>query len=363
MKNKEERTFAKTLRIAEVLRNNGVVLSELQLTKKINGKRRPLLLSELEQEGVDIQKIIEDNGLNGTFEYGYNVLVIRPAYNGTSKRKITDEERKKAEELGIVGKKKKSLIQKTLEVARVLKANGVDLGKIQLTKKEDEETRFLLLSEIEQEGVDIPKIIEENGLDGNFKWGGNVRELRNAYKGTSRTDISQDEIEEAELLNLIRTKPSRQIKLKKESATAKLLRIAEVLWENGVDFSKIQFSRNIDGKQTYLLLSEIEQDGIDMQTIIEENRLDGNYRFGRNASKLRSDYNKNSRKITDEERKKAEKIGIVGTKDIRRESNRKRLEGVVLANRQVSERLAKAKELESMYKKQFEEKQNEGRTT
>ncbi len=83
-------------------------LSKVQLKRK----SVLILLEEIEQEGIDIGKIIEENGLDGKFEYGKRISVLRGAYNGKGGYKITEQEKAEARQLGII---------------RVLK--GQDIGK------------------------------------------------------------------------------------------------------------------------------------------------------------------------------------------------------------------------------------------
>lgn len=58
-------------------------------------------------------------------------------------------------ENSIEGYLNRTSISKTLEIARILKANGVDLGKIQLSRRVKGTRQEILLKEIKQEGIDI----------------------------------------------------------------------------------------------------------------------------------------------------------------------------------------------------------------
>jgi len=196
----------RTLKIAEVLNSNGVKLNVLIISKK----DRPLLLSEIEQDGVDIQKIIEENELDGTFAFGSNVINLRKIYKGTRgknrKRELTKDEIELAKDLGLIIETE-TAVSKVFRIAQILKNNGVNLQRLDISKKIILEGRkkqlYLLLSELEQEGVDIKKIIEENGLDGNIEFGNLVHYLRRAYNGTAKSYITEEEKRQAEELGLI----------------------------------------------------------------------------------------------------------------------------------------------------------------
>lgn len=99
---REESVVAETLRIARILKSNGVDLTKIPLYRTIKGKQKYILLEEIEQEGIDIQKIIRENKLDGKFKYGMRVSNLRSTYNGIRIYKITEAQKKEAEELGLI---------------------------------------------------------------------------------------------------------------------------------------------------------------------------------------------------------------------------------------------------------------------
>lgn len=157
-----------------------------------------------------MQRIIEENGLDSEYHFGQMMRGIKLAYKGKSTYVITKEERKEAEELGLVEtEEKKSAIAEMLEVARILKANGVDLSKLKLTKMENKKQVYRSLGELEQDGVDIQRIIEENGLDSAFPFASRMCSARNVYNGKGRSLITEDEKREVERLGLATTSRSK----------------------------------------------------------------------------------------------------------------------------------------------------------
>jgi len=300
---KERGRFSQTLEIARILKANGVDLSRLQLTEFRDGRVVKLRLKEIKQDGVDVGKIIAENGIDGEFRYGENVSQLRCAYRGTSRAKITDEEKEEVRRLGIIKEKRRWVIQ-ALEILRILKANGVDLSKTQITKGQKGKQVPILLGDIKQDGIDIQKIITENGLDTEYEYGKNVKKLRSAYKGYGTCAITEEEKEEVRKLGLISEKT--------KSVVAETLEIARILKANGVDLSKVQLTRRQHGKSESILLKEIKQEGIDIEKIIEENGLDGNFEYGKKIIILRTTYNgKGSYKITAQEKEGVEQLGII----------------------------------------------------
>ena len=295
---------AQTLEVARILKANGVDLSEIQLSSTKNKKTKYILLGEIEQDGIDIGKIIEESGLDPEFPYGKRVILLRTACNNKGWIKITEEERQEARELGLLIEGNKSVVAQTLEVAKVLKANGVDLNKIKLTRIKNKKYRFILLGEIKQEGIDIGRIIEENGLDPKFPYGQRVTNTRKAYFGAGSNVITEEERQEVREAGLV-VEDDR-------SAVQQALEIAKVLKLNGVDLSRIQITRKKNGKVTCQLLGEIEQEGIDIGKIIEENGLDPEFPYGQRISGIRLAYNgKGCYKITEAEKQEVRELGIL----------------------------------------------------
>ena len=293
---------AQTIEISRILSNNGIDLNTLKFGETRRGKEHQFLLKELQAGEINILKIIQENGLDGEFPYGQRMKSLRRAYNGTGSSAITDEERREAEKLGLVQiEEKKSIVAQTLEVAKILKANGVKLEKIQSYITKDGKHKSILLREIEQEGIDIERIIEENGLDEDFPYGKNVTMTRMAYKGKSGYAITEQEKRKAMKLGLILEE--------KQSIVAQTLEVARILRANGVDLGKIKLQ--IKGKFTSL--KEIEQEGIDIEKIIKENGLDEDFAYGKNLSATRLAYNGKGtyKKMTDEEKKEAEELGLI----------------------------------------------------
>ena len=302
----KETSVAETLRVCEILYNNGVDLSMLNVTKTVEGKTERIMLLDLEHQGVNIGKIIDENGLDEYFPFGQKVIELRRAYNSKNSYIITNEEKGLAEKIGILERKKESAIATTLRICQILADNGVDLTNLQPYKRVNErKSRGILLNEIEQKGIDIKKIIKENGLEGTFKFGRRVEQLRQSYNGKGKCVISEEEKKIAEKLGILD---------KKESVIDETLKICQILANNGVHFESIELSKMIDGKRYDILLNEIEQKGIDIIKIIEENNLSGDFPFGQRVGYLRSAYNGTVNcKITGDERRTAEDLRLIRT--------------------------------------------------
>ncbi len=298
------------LGVFRVLKDAGVDLAQIPLSKKINGKTQSMLLREVSQEGIDIRRVIDENELDGEENIGDKIRVLQKSYNGIGKYVITEQEKREIESLGILEKRyKKSIVEETLEVARVLEENGVDLSRLKLSKSTNNQKLNICLGEIEQEGIDVKKIIKENGLNEDFPLGYRITELRGAYKGTARHPITEEEKHEAEILGLVETE-------EKKTVVAQTLEVARILKENGVDLKQIQLSTTRNKKQIHFSLRELQQEGIDILKIIEENGLDTDFPIGYNITQIRGTF-KGTRyyPITDDEKREAISLGIASTEE------------------------------------------------
>ena len=291
---RKETAASRTIRVAKALKEGGVNFKKLILRK--NGEF--IKVNEINQEGVDIDKIISEKNLDGEFEIGRGITAVRMAYRRTSTYAITEEERKIAEELGLIDlTPRESSVAETLKVVKILQKNGVDLKKIPQINN----GMYITLADIKQPGIDIEKIACENDLDLNFPYAKKIANLRGAYNGTNTYAITEAEKKEAEKLGLIEFE-------EKESAIAETLRIAQILHANGVDLKKVNTVR----KGKYTKLSDIKQPGIDIEQIARDNNIDLNFGYGqrvrsiRNACAGRGGYS-----ITDAEKKVACELGLV----------------------------------------------------
>lgn len=283
------------LNIASILAKNGVDLKNLQIKKTIDGKSRYILLKEIEQEGIDIKKIIDENHLDGELCLGMKIMSLRQIYNGTVKQKITEQERKQAENLGLIRKKK---IDELLYIANVLYEEKVVLSAIRLG---DNSHRNILLKDIKQDGIDIEKIIRQYNLNGEFKWGQNISNLRSMYK---ENKLTEQQIAEAEKLDLLDNK----------TLIDRVLETARILKNNGVELDRFPISKVVNGRQTEILLEDIKQPGINMQEIIKENRLDRKFKWGKNVTILRRAYN--SQQLTEKQMHEVEELHLNRTKTV-----------------------------------------------
>ncbi len=95
-------------RTCEILINNGINIQDINTKVTREGKRYFVLLKDIKIEGIDIEQIIKENGLDEEFSIGKYINKLRLAYNGTV-GKLTDEEIQWGVNLEILNKKKDNI--------------------------------------------------------------------------------------------------------------------------------------------------------------------------------------------------------------------------------------------------------------
>ena len=103
MENKQSSVWKiKLIEICKILINNGIDIQKIHSSRLISdGKRVYTKLKDINIEGIDINKIIIENGLDEDFPIGKYLRSYRLAYNGIQ-GKLTPKEREDGEKTGII---------------------------------------------------------------------------------------------------------------------------------------------------------------------------------------------------------------------------------------------------------------------
>lgn len=261
----------KYLTLFTVLKENGIDVDNMKWGEA---------LEDYTQEGLDIKDIIDKNSLDGkTRPKDLRAKIIRAIEGKEEKYNLTEEEIEDFRKIGIFPIiNKKSRAQEYIEIFTILKENGVDLEQLRKIGRD------IPLKHYNQDGIDIGQIVEENKLDGNIKIAYAIKNIKS--KTLKMTD---EEIKVFEYLGIIEERPS---------IIEQHLKLLTILKDNGIQLNQI--------KSTVEKLSYIEQEGINIQEIIESNELDGETKIGSLISRIRATLNGSSSqplKITEEEKK------------------------------------------------------------
>ena len=96
------------IRICTILKDNGIDISNIQSRKTINGKRCYVTIKDIKSEDVNIDDIIKSNNIDSNYEIGKYIKNFRSIYRDTTNNsRLSDEQKRIAEELGIVKKPQK----------------------------------------------------------------------------------------------------------------------------------------------------------------------------------------------------------------------------------------------------------------
>jgi len=252
--------------------------------------------------------IIEKYNLNPNYKIGVRIDGLIGSYKGNNTYAITEAQRSKIESLKLV--ENKTIISELLDVLDIVDDEGVDIRKLKKSKTVNGKTQSITLSDVLPE-----KTIKKYGLNPQYEIGKKLSILQYALQGKGQNAISQGDIIRARLLG-IEGGP-------RKSTISKTLDILEKLYHEGVNIYKIKQMKKCEGKLVSTTIEDIEQDGIDIDRIIDKYKLDKDFKIGSRITKLRQAYaGKSANHITEEEKRRAEKIGAVNIVDMDAEQAR-----------------------------------------
>ena len=90
------------LKICTILKNNGIDISNIKIRETINGKRICTNIKDIKFDNIN--EIIKSNSLDESWPIGKHIKNFREIYKDTNKSRLSDEEKRMAEDLGIVKK-------------------------------------------------------------------------------------------------------------------------------------------------------------------------------------------------------------------------------------------------------------------
>lgn len=301
-------SITELIEILEILKKEGIDVRKISFSKKVNGKSEPVKLSDIKYVGVDINEVIKKYSLNPNYLIGSKLHALWASYNSVGNCVISEEEKKKVDELGIlkIEEKRRGRMDESIEILKILQKEGVDIRKIPL--KNDDNKSIVCIEDIKQKGININEIIKKYKLDPKYPIGYKIRVIRLAL---SKEDVLLTE-EENKSIEELGVNKSRK-------AVEEVLEILEILKKEGINIKNLPIVRRINGKDIPVTLGQLIDWGIDIEPIIEKYKLDGDYQIGTKITNLRQAYRGKRCKITEEEKRKAELLGVVKIMDMQKE--------------------------------------------
>ena len=135
--------MSKFVRVCEALAKQEFDLKNFKYSKKIkeNGKKKQVYktLEDIGKEypNIDIIKIKEETGVESNYSVGGKIKMAKREIQGNGMSPITEEEKLKLKELGVVSlETKESAISELVRVWEALARQGLDFSEYRLVKNE-----------------------------------------------------------------------------------------------------------------------------------------------------------------------------------------------------------------------------------
>ena len=233
-------------------------------------------------------------------------------YRGVSEQEFRDSSRERLKKLGIMQNREEVDISKTLEVLRALEELGVNTASIPASIGQEQTKTTIGDIEIEN----IEEFVEQHGIQENFPLGKGITKISELYrKGTytEKTNLTDEEKKQIQVYGLARQKE------KEKTAVKDTIRLVKRLEMYGIDINTLSLRPSKNGRQTSLLLSELDLTQDQLQDIMEEFEISENFALGNRIINVQNAYKEIGRvKISEEDKRELEKIGIVGSKRTKR---------------------------------------------
>ena len=180
--------------------------------KKINGKSVKKTLEDIREEcpNIDITKVIEETGVESNYSFGAKKGAAILAVQGKGTYAITEEEKQKLVELGVISlEKEESAMSKFVRVCEALAKQEFDFENFKYSKKITENGKkkqvTKTLEDIGQEypNIDIIKVIEETGVESNYSLGAKKGGAILAVQGKGSYAITEEEKQKLVALGVI----------------------------------------------------------------------------------------------------------------------------------------------------------------
>ena len=254
MATKYGKSMSDLLDILEILKKENIDVRKICVYRK--GTKEIVQLKDIEQFGIDINKVINKYNLDSEYPIGSKIHNLRRAYVGNGTSAFSEEDRKRAEDIGVLNRK--TNLEECAEILEILKREGWDLRKIRIGEMKKGVFKKYLLKEIKQEGFDVLEIINKYNLNPNFPIGDTISDLRSEKKSG--------------VANNVQNKINKLGSLSHKGEIEEAINIFEILKMEGVDVRKIAVNKDfiIDGKRKTraTTLDDIKQFGINMNYIL-----------------------------------------------------------------------------------------------
>ncbi len=205
IKLEKESSISRFVKVCKSLAKQGFDFENATYTKQIKkkGKKNTIhkTLKDIKQEypDIDIEKVIEEAKVNLDYPIGNKRNTAVGACKNKGETPITEEQKKKLINLGVVQLEKESSMSEFVRVCESLQRQGFDFYKYKYTNRliidGKKITLCKTLKDIREEcpDIDIDKVIMETGVDIDYSIGMKRKLARNAANGKGTTTITEEE--------------------------------------------------------------------------------------------------------------------------------------------------------------------------
>ena len=177
----------------------GIDINTLSLRPSKNGRQTSLLLSELDLTQDQLQDIMEEFEISENFALGNRIINVQNAYKEIGRVKISEEDKRELEKIGIVGskrtKRKRDINPKRIDFFQLLQDAGIDVAELSATYTENNKTKSITLGMLGLPTDLLEEIAEKFEIDESFRIGGWKTNLRKAYKEGVLTAEQKEKVE------------------------------------------------------------------------------------------------------------------------------------------------------------------------
>ena len=263
---------------------------------------------------IDMAKVLEETGVELNYKFSSKKGNAMKAVQGKDTVLITEEEKQKLIELGVVSlEKEESKMSEFVRVCEALARQGFDFKNFKGSKTINKKTILKTLADIHEEfpSIDIIKVLKETGVSLDYSVGRQKNAALQSVKENAKTPITEEEKQKLISLGVINLE-------KKESEMSKFVRVCEALARQGFDFKSFIYSKTIteDGKKKKVnkTLADVQEEcpNVDIIKVLEETSVSLDYSIGRQKKDaVQAVQGKRTHAITEEEEQKLINMGVV----------------------------------------------------
>jgi len=312
------------VKVCESLAKQGFDFKRFVYTKmkEVNGQRKSVgkILEDIVKEHpeIDIEKLLKETGVDTNYKIGQIRMQAVQSAKGRRGYPITEEEKQRLIELGVINlEEKETAVTQFLRVCEALAKRGFDFRRfiwqrvreVNGQRKSVEKTLEDIVKEYPE--IDVERILEETGVDIDYKIGQIKSYVLKAVKGRKGNLITEKEKQRLIKLGVINLE-------EKETSVAQFLRVCEALAKQGFSFKDFEWSYTIGKNRKNKTLEDIakEYPEINIENVIAETGVSTDYGMGKfKMYALQAAKGRKGSPITESEKQRLIELGIINLEE------------------------------------------------